>query len=413
MTPQNQSNAPTHDIDGFLAALSMTERDALRARLAADPDPDALDEPDDNPFESNEQAEAMHELRERGMRGYNTFDIEAIEAAGYSRAIASNCSCFMYRLNRGHEWWTKTASQWADDLGIGVDAFERARDCLLALKLLRRRIGRCNVARFQLDQTAVWRFVLAYAKGHALIPQGFAGRFPQNRQSKKSPVDNPPLVNSTLAVLPKRFGGFAETLEGVNTCKTPETPTPAHEDAAPFIGPPMGGDFETREPRQTTSDPQPVGELVQRVVARAERETSAVEQSEHEQSVAALVQCADALGLHIPAMAFGTLVRDNRLTLDGAHELARQASNAPARGLPYFRVAAPRVAEQLREKRTKNATTAPPPRPIGVDGLTVLANPALDAIRAIEAERRSEAPPNEFSSAFEELKRRHPARKAP
>ena len=163
---------------------------------------------------------------------------------------------------------------------------------------------------------------------------------------------------------------------------------------------------EEREKReQTPSDPQPVGELVQRVIARAERETNAVEQS----SPATPSQPTRHLDPTSPEAVVGSMLNlSNATPAERTFVLGKLAqSPGVAKPAQWARV----VLDRYRSNPPKeNATSAqaPPIREIGPDGLTVLHNEFL-AHNPPQAPRPSEAPP-ELASLKDALKKRFAGR---
>ena len=162
---------------------------------------------------------------------------------------------------------------------------------------------------------------------------------------------------------------------------------------------------EEREKReQTPSDPQPVGELVQRVIARAERETNAVEQS----SPATPSKPTRHLDPTSPEAVVGSMLNlSNATPAERTFVLGKLAqSPGVAKPAQWARV----VLDRYRSNPPKeNATTAQAPPMVGPDGLSVLHNPALQTIRAIEDEPRRDAPA-ELSGLRDALKKRFAGR---
>jgi hypothetical protein len=232
------------------------------------PTPD--DDPDDGPLSDPATLAGYTAWRADGRRTFNLHEAEAIaNATEQPLGFGIFCSAFAWRLNGGGGWWTKTAPEWADDLGVSVEQFRRVQTVMRRAHLLRRRVGRCNVTSYQLDFDALTALTHAHGEAMGIDFKGLAARFEGNTQT----VEQTREKFHSLRDSRKWFEGNPQTrIQGKEYQKPPAHPV---DDAAQQDGSrePGEDDEETPEPPAPTSrntDHEAVIETLARACAAKE-----------------------------------------------------------------------------------------------------------------------------------------------
>jgi hypothetical protein len=299
MTPQTEPIQITIDRDA-LAGMNAAQRLHWLAEQAHIPETtEDGDEDDDGPLADPETRAGYDAWRQSGHRSFNMHEAEAIAAAhGQPLVYGIFCSMFAYRLNGGGGWWTKTAPDWSDDLGVGVPQFRRVQTVMTKGKLVRSRIGRCAVASYQLDFDALTALTYAHGEAMGVDFKGLAARFGGNRQTVKQTREK----FHSLAETVECFDENSQTrIQGKQTLKPPVAPV---DNAAQHDG--------SREPGEDDeTQSKPIGD------------DSAIAESENAEQM--LTAYCEANGVKHKPMVVHTHVTGQRITPAEARALIAKA----------------------------------------------------------------------------------------
>jgi hypothetical protein len=211
-----------------LAAMDAQQRLHWLAETAGIPEtppppPGDLDEPDeDSPLSDPQTLAGFQIWRATGIRVWNLREAEAIaDATSLPLSVGEACSAFAWRLNGSgtrNGWWTKRATDWADDLGISLDQFRKVQNVMVSARLVRRHSGLNNVTDYKLDHDALNALTFAYGQALDVDFKGLAARSEGNAQTVKQKREG----FHGLREIQTRFAGNAQTrIQGKDIQKPP------------------------------------------------------------------------------------------------------------------------------------------------------------------------------------------------
>jgi hypothetical protein len=344
-----------------LAAMTAAQRSHwlaltfdLPEALPAVPEPDEDEDPDDGPLSDPQTMAGYQAWRAGGIRTFNLHEAEAIAAATEQPlGFGVFCSAFAWRLNGGGGWWTKTAPEWAADLGISVEQFRRVQTVMHRLRLVRRKVGRCNVTTYQLDHEAITALTHGYGDAMGVDFKGLAARF----------EGNPKTVEQTrekfhgLRESRKWFEGNPQTrIQGKELQNPPAHPV---DTATQHDGPSNPGEDEDKA---TSKPPAP---------AKPPADTEA--------AAHALIRCCGQMGINAdPAAVRNFCTVRNVTPAEATHAVGiAQNSPNPIDSFNYFKA----VIDNARKEGQKRGET-----PIG--SVPMARNVALEEINRINGEAK-------------------------